>query len=127
MKIAVVSDDHKTISMHFGRAEFYEVYTIEAGKVTEHETLSRSFPLNPTAAVVQPGQEAAHGHHHDHNAMIAPISDCLALIARGMGRGAHDSLQENDIQPIISDLADIQSALDAYIAGTLTNHPEKLH
>ena len=72
MKIAIVSDDHKTISMHFGRAEFYEVYTIEAGKVTAHETLSRSFPLNPTA-VVQPGQEAAHGHHHDHNAMIAPI------------------------------------------------------
>jgi predicted Fe-Mo cluster-binding NifX family protein len=34
MKIAVVTDDHLTISAHFGRAVFYEVFTISEGKVT---------------------------------------------------------------------------------------------
>ncbi len=126
MKIALVTDDHQTISAHFGRAQFYEVFTIEAGKVIARETIVRSFPQ----VVVVGGEHApdeAHHHHHDHNAMIEPIADCQALITRGMGRGAHTSLQENDIQPIITDIQDIQAAVDAYIAGTLVDHPERLH
>ena len=59
--------------------------------------------------------------------MIDPISDCQALITRGMGMGANLSLKEHGIQPIITDIHDIQAALDAYLAGTLIDHPEKLH
>jgi hypothetical protein len=44
-----------------------------------------------------------------------------------MGRGAHLSLQEHDIQPIITDIQEIQAAVDAYLAGTLSDHPERLH
>jgi hypothetical protein len=44
-----------------------------------------------------------------------------------MGMGAHLSLQEHNIQPIITDISDIELALDAYLAGTLVDHPEKLH
>ena len=32
MKIAVVTDDHQTISAHFGRAMYYEVFTVVDGK-----------------------------------------------------------------------------------------------
>lgn len=126
MKIAIVSDDHQTISAHFGRAQFYEIFTIEAGRPTTRETIARSFPqlLNIGAA---PEPEGDHHHHHDHNAMIDPISDCQALITRGMGMGANLSLKEHGIQPIITDIHDIQAALDAYLAGSLIDHPEKLH
>jgi predicted Fe-Mo cluster-binding NifX family protein len=126
MKLAFVSDDHQTISAHFGLAKFYEVITLESGSITARETLVKTNPQ-----IVIPGEiqstESGHGHHHDHNAMIAPIADCEVLITRGMGKGAHRSLQENDIQPIITDLREIQAALDAYIAGTLSDHPELLH
>ncbi|MEI8133319.1 MAG: NifB/NifX family molybdenum-iron cluster-binding protein [Leptolinea sp.] len=126
MKIAIVSDDHQTISAHFGRALFYEIFTIEAGKVTNREAVTRSFPQVVTIGIA-PEPDGEHHHHHDHNAMIIPIADCQALITRGMGTGAHVSLQENDIQPVITDITDIQAALDAYLAGTLIDHPEKLH
>ena len=126
MKIAVVTDDHQTISAHFGRAQFYEVFTIEAGKVTARETISRSFPqLAILGADHAPGGE--HQHHHDHNAMLAPIADCSALVTRGMWMGAHTSLKEHCIQPIITDIREIQAAVDAYIAGTMVDHPERLH
>ena len=126
MKIAFVTDDHQTISAHFGRAQYYEIFTISAGQVTARETLARSFPQ-----VVKVGgaheSDGAHQHQHDHNAMLTPIADCQALITRGMGNGAHLSLKAHGIQPIITDINEIQAALDAYLAGTLVDHPEKLH
>jgi predicted Fe-Mo cluster-binding NifX family protein len=126
MKIALVTDDHQTISAHFGRAQFYEVFTIEAGNVTARET----FTKDNHKVIALGGQAQPHGghqHQHDHNAMIAPIANCQALLARGMGFGAHNSLKEHGIQPIITDIREIEAAVNAYIAGTLTDHPEKLH
>jgi predicted Fe-Mo cluster-binding NifX family protein len=127
MKIAIVTDDHLTISTHFGRAKFYEVFTIEGGHVTAQETIARSNPqLLPT--VVSDSAPGGHHHHnHDHNAMIAPIADCKALVTRGMGMGAHVSLQEHGIQPIITDLPEIQDAVKAFIDGVLVDHVERLH
>jgi predicted Fe-Mo cluster-binding NifX family protein len=136
MKIAIVSDDHQTISAHFGRAQFYEVFTIDADKVTTRKTLVRSNPQviaalrsNPQIVTVGSGHEpeGEHHHHHDHNAMITPISDCQVLLAGGMGMGAHLSLKEHGIQPIITDIHEIQTAVDSYLAGTLVDHMERLH
>ena len=39
MKIAFVTDDHQTISAHFVRAIYYEVFTIAEGKITQREAL----------------------------------------------------------------------------------------
>ena len=126
MKIAIVTDDHQTISAHFGRAQFYEVFTIDAGNVTARETLVRS---NTQIVAVGSGHEpeGEHHHHHDHNAMMTPISDCQVLLAGGMGMGAHLSLKEHGIQPIITDVREIQAAVDAFLAGTLVDHMERLH
>ena len=41
--------------------------------------------------------------------------------------GAHISLKEYGIQPIITDIREIQAAVDAYLARTMVDHPEKLH
>jgi predicted Fe-Mo cluster-binding NifX family protein len=126
MKMALVTDDHQTISAHYGRAQFYEIFTIEAGKITARETIARTNQqIVAIGAGRGPGEE--HRHQHDHNAMIAPISDCQVLLARGMGMGAHLSLKEHGIQPIITDIHGIQAAVDAYLAGTLVDRPERLH
>ena len=126
MKIAFVSDDHSTISLHFGRALFYEVVSIEEGSVVKSETRNKSNPqwiasLNDTTL-----NNDLH-HQHDHSAMIIPIEDCEVLISRGMGRAAHVSLQEHDIQPIITEIVEIVIAIQAFIDGTIQDHPEKLH
>lgn len=124
MKIAVVTDDHQTISAHFGRAAYYEIFTLENGVITERKTLPRTNHqhLHPD----QPHDEG-HQHNHDHHAMLEPIRDCAVLIARGMGNGAYQALKLQKIEPFITDLVEIESALQAYQQGTLESHTERLH
>ena len=54
-----------------------------------------------------------------------------SLIARccgpGMGMGVFQSLTQAGIQPVITDIAAVDEAVAAYLAGTLTNHIERLH
>jgi predicted Fe-Mo cluster-binding NifX family protein len=132
MKIAIVTDDEKTISAHFGRAQYYLVFTVEDGQVTGQETRPK----------VNHGQFAGeHDHHsehgeshgmdpqsqHRHGMMMDTISDCQILLARGMGQGAHSSLRERNIRPVLTDIQDIQEALDAYLAGKLVENLQRLH
>jgi predicted Fe-Mo cluster-binding NifX family protein len=44
-----------------------------------------------------------------------------------MGAGAFASMQRAGIEPIVTDIEDIGSAVEAYVAGTLRNQVEKLH
>jgi len=105
MKIAAVSEDGVTISQHFGRAPFYIVVTIEKNTIVSREKRDKM----------------------GHARMAAAISDCEVLLARGMGAGAYESMRQANIQPIITDIANIDEAIQAYLAGALTDHPEKLH
>jgi predicted Fe-Mo cluster-binding NifX family protein len=131
MKIAVVTDDKETISQHFGRAQFYLVYTIADGKISSLETRPK------------PGHDQFAGEHHSehhgeghgssphaearHGTMMEAINDCQVLIARGMGMGARNSLQARKITSFITDIQMVQAAVEAYLAGTLQDHPELLH
>ena len=120
MKIAVVTDDQITISPHFGRATYYQVFTIEAGQIVGKETRTKAYHG-------QAGEQEMHTHQHQHGGMVDPISDCQVMLGRGMGTGAYNALTGAGIQPIITDIADIDTAVKAYLAGNLVNHLERLH
>jgi len=132
MKIAVVTDDEKTISAHFGRAQYYVVVTIENGMVIRQETRPKA----------NHSQFAAEGHHHGehgdshgsdpgsrrrHGMMMETIQDCEVLLARGMGQGAHNDLRENNIKPVLTDIQEIREAVDAYLAGKLIENLSRVH
>jgi hypothetical protein len=36
-------------------------------------------------------------------------------------------LQQNGIRPILTDIADIDTAMEAVIEGSIEDHPERLH
>jgi len=131
MKIAIITDNSKTISAHFGRAQFYDVFTITDNQITARETRSKANHNHFPEEHHEHPHGQAHGtdpaSQHRHNAMIEPIKDCQVVIARGMGMGAHQSLTANGIHPIITNMDDIEEVLNSYLAGNLTNHPEKLH
>ena len=59
--------------------------------------------------------------------MAETIQDCSTLICAGMGFGAYESMRRLNIQPIVTDLREIDQAIRAYAAGELSDHPEKLH
>ncbi len=131
MKVACISDDGKTISQHFGRAPLYVVVTIEDDKIVSRETRQKMghqhFAASTEAEI--PGQH--HGmdaaSHSRHLGMAAAIEDCEALLSRGMGRGAYQSMQSQGITPVVTDESDIDTAALAYAQGRLVDHPERLH
>lgn len=136
MKIAVITDDGQTISQHFGRAAHYLVFTVENNAIVDKELRDK----------VGHRQFAHEDHDHDHKAgsdsqghgfgahsddkharMIENIQDCEAIIVRGMGRGAYLAVEQANIRPFLTEIADAEEAVKAYIGGTLDNHTDKLH
>jgi predicted Fe-Mo cluster-binding NifX family protein len=134
MKIAAITDDGKTISQHFGRAAHYLVCTVEDGKVVETELRDkmghRHFANDPHAHDEE-NDPRGHGFgpssDRKHDQMIAAITDCEALLVRGMGRGAYIAVESANIKPVVTEHALIEDAVQAYIDGNIVDHTEKLH
>lgn len=132
MKIAVITDDKKTISQHFGRAPYYLVLTIEEGKIVNREVRSK---MGHNQFSHQPHTAESHGadhgvdsaSHEKHVSMAEAIADCKALLCGGMGMGAYESMRRLNIQPVVTDIQDIDEAVQAFIEGKLIDHTELLH
>jgi predicted Fe-Mo cluster-binding NifX family protein len=131
MKIAAITDDGQTISQHFGRAAHYLVVTIEDGKIIDRQLRDKLGHAHYAHMphVEQPGQR--HGmdaaSHDKHLQMAEAIADCEALLCRGMGMGAYESMKVRGIRPIVTDIASIDEAAMAYAKGQITDHVEELH
>jgi predicted Fe-Mo cluster-binding NifX family protein len=131
VKIAAVSDDGVSISPHFGRASHYAVITVEGRQIVKRELrdkLGHSHFVHSETGQAD-GQPHGFGPEAEdrHSRMIAAIEDCQVLLARGMGWGARRSLEQAGIQAILTDLADIEAAVKAYLSGDLVDHTELLH
>ena len=129
MKIAIVTDDGKSISAHFGRARAYAVLTVEDDEVVAREIRPKSAPHVDGVA----RHDEAEGSHDSpaahvrHDQMISPIMDCACLVARGMGRGAYDRINGSGIRAIVTDLVDPDEAALGCANGSIVNLVEKLH
>lgn len=135
MKIAVVTDDQRSVSRHFGRAHYYLVFTVEDGQIVQQELRDKlghdQFQHEQHEHDHDHDHEHGHGHgrhsQEKHDRMMANIGDCQVLLCAGMGMGAHQSLQAIGVIPILTDYKDIQQAVQAYLDGALADHPERLH
>jgi predicted Fe-Mo cluster-binding NifX family protein len=132
IKVAAITEDGKTISQHFGRAPYYLVVTVENGQIAQREMrpkLGHAHFANQPHAEEQPGQH--HGmdpaSHDRHLQMAEAIADCEALLCRGMGMGAYDSMQRRGIRPVVTDIALIDEAVLAYVNRQIVDHVDKLH
>lgn len=132
MKIAAITDEGKTISQHFGRAPYYLVLTIEEGKIINRE-LRDKLGHNQLHDQAHTEEHDAAGHgmdsgsHDKHVSMAEAIADCKVLLCGGMGMGAYESMRRLNIQPVVTDLCDIEAAAQAFIDGKLIDHTELLH
>ncbi len=132
MKIAVITDDGKKISQHFGRAPYYLVLSIEAGKVVNKELRDKMGHTQFSGQHVESESESApHGmdnaSHNKHISMADVIADCEALICGGMGMGAYESMRRLNIKPVVTQMSDAEEAVQAYIDGKLVDQTELLH
>jgi predicted Fe-Mo cluster-binding NifX family protein len=44
-----------------------------------------------------------------------------------MGQGAYQGLQQIGIRPVLTDIANIDTAVEAVIYGSIEDRPERLH
>jgi len=135
MKIAIVSDDEKTISQHFGRAEKYIVVSYEQENIIERKSLPKldfchsSHRRHGRHEHKSDPRGSGFGHQSkvSHEQMFESIKDCDILVSRGMGCGAYLDLQQLGIKPIITDISEIDLAIQAVMDDSIVNHLEKLH
>ncbi len=133
MKIAIITDDGESISQHFGHANFYAVLTIENGQIIQREMRDKLSHKHFANEAHEHSSETDQRHGFDpasqsrHGQMSEAIADCEALICRGMGAGAYESMKERGIRPIVTNVAAIDEAALAYATGALMDHIEKLH
>ena len=133
MKIALITDDGKTISQHFGRALQYAVLTIENGAIVQRELRAKLAHQHFANESHDHGHEPGQPHGFDpasqsrHAQMSEAIADCEALLCRGMGTGAYESMKARGIRPIVTDVEAIDEAALAFSRGEIIDHTEKLH
>jgi len=133
MRIAAITEDGQTISQHFGRAPQYMVVTVEDGKIVNRELRDKLSHAHFKDEHHQHSEEGGHGHgfgpqaENRHGRMAEAIADCEAVLCRGMGRGAYESMKSRNIRPVVTDIADITEAVMAYTGGQIVDHVDKLH
>jgi predicted Fe-Mo cluster-binding NifX family protein len=132
MKIAAITEDGKSISQHFGRAPYYMVLTVEEGKIVNYEMREK---LGHTQFQTEEHDHTETGGRHGygptadnrHGRMAEAITDCEAVLCRGMGRGAYENMKVRGIRPVVTDISNIDKAVLAYTSGQIVDHIEKLH
>ena len=127
MKVAVVTDDNKTVSAHFGRAEYFLVYEAKDGAIVKRE--SRPKASHQHRDVMQIGREAGaqQSEANFHDTVLSSVRDCEAVITGGMGYGMYASMMQAHIKPFVTDVSLADVAVQQYLKGTLANHLERLH
>jgi predicted Fe-Mo cluster-binding NifX family protein len=142
MKIAVVTNDGRSISAHFGRARQYLVLTVENGAVVQRELRDKT-PCDHSHHDHDHGHDHDHDHDHGqaidltlptvnsaddgHNQKVAVISDCAVVLSRGMGQGMHRNLQRSGIRAVLTDIVLIDEAVEAFLSDRLQERPELVH
>jgi predicted Fe-Mo cluster-binding NifX family protein len=132
MKIAAITEDGKTISQHFGRAPYYLVLTVEDNKIIDTELRNKlGHAQFHEEGDHHEGTGERHGFgpqaDHRHGRMAEAIADCEALLCRGMGMGAYESMKARNIRPVVTEITDIEEAVLTYVSGQIVDHVEKLH
>lgn len=130
-KIALITDDGETISQHFGRAAYYLVVTVQDGQIVNRELRPkpghRQFAGQHGEEHHGPGHGTDPASHDKHVQMAEAIRDCEVVVCRGMGQGAYNSMQQLGIRPILTDIATIDQAVQAYLRGQITDRTDLLH
>lgn len=121
MKIAIASDDKVTICAHFGRTLGFLIFDIEDNKIVGKEYINNDFTGHAQ------GHHDSHeaGHQHSHGNILDALKDCQVVISRGMGRRLYIDFQQANKEVFISNESNAEKAVELYLDGVLTDHPEK--
>ncbi len=112
MKIAVASQNRKTVTGHAGKCRRFWIYQVEESQVTGRTMLELA--LEQT-------------FHESHGAGIHPLTGVNVLICGGMGSGLQRRLAGMSIEGLSTSETDLDAAVQAYLEGRLPILPPEAH
>jgi predicted Fe-Mo cluster-binding NifX family protein len=118
MKIAIASDDGRTITDHFGRSRGFVICNIENGRVIGREYRANVFTGHSNC------HNETKGAADHHGSIFAALSDCVAVISHGMGRCAYDDMTRHGIDVYLTAETEVEPAVGLFLTGNLKHRPE---
>ena len=104
MRIAVTSQNRRTVTGHAGKCRKFWVYEVEGANVLGRDLLEL------------PREQS---FHESHGTESHPLDGVNVLISGGMGGGLQSRLGQRGIEALITSETDPDRAVAAYLAGTL--------
>jgi len=122
MRLAIPTNDDKTIFKHFGRCAAFLVLEIENGQIKSRERRTNTARHGHGAGM------GAHRHEDDgsqsHAGILRTLAGCETVICSGMGHGAAEALRSAGVTTVVAGgLSTIEDAVAAYLKGELANGP----
>lgn len=112
MKIAVTSQNRKTITEHAGRCRKFWIFNIDNNLIVDKELLE--LPKEKSFHEISP--------HEAH-----PLDDVDVLIAGDMGQGLMMRLERKGIKGVVTKESDPQKAVSLYLDGSLLSEKPHRH
>jgi predicted Fe-Mo cluster-binding NifX family protein len=112
MKIAVTSQNRRSVTEHAGRCRKFWVFTIDGDSIVDKQLLE----LPKEQSFHDSSPHAAH-----------PLDDVDVLISGGMGQGLMNRLGRKGIEGLITGESDPEVAVSRYLSGKLSSEPPRLH
>lgn len=112
MKIAVASQNRKTVTAHAGKCRKFWVYEVEGGEVQGKSLLE--LPIEQS-------------FHASHGEAPHPLDGISALISGGMGMGLKNRLRQKSVVALATAETDPDRAVAAWLNGTLAELPPERH
>jgi predicted Fe-Mo cluster-binding NifX family protein len=122
-KIAVASDDQRTIAHHFGRTKGFMIYTVENNKIAERHYVHNTFTGH--AQGHHHDQNHRHQQHHSHRGILDALKDTEVVISRGMGRRLLEDFERVGKTVFVTVTETTDDAVTQYIDGVLKHDPDK--
>jgi len=111
MKIAITSQNRKTITEHAGKCRKFWLYDVESSQITDKRLVE--LPIEQS-------------FHANHEGLPEALSGTSVLITAGMGCNLFSRLIDLGVQPLLVSEDDPDRAVADFMAGRLVTHSPEL-
>jgi predicted Fe-Mo cluster-binding NifX family protein len=108
MKIAITSQNRKSITGHAGKCRNFWIYQLKEGQLANKKLVELAI------------DQSFHASHHE---MVEPLAQINVLITGSMGGGLYQRLMQQGIQPIITSETNPDEAIAAFLENRLERLP----